>query len=652
MARKFLRALPYISATNGRDVPIFMKLCYEFWAYCVNGTSTFLTVTAASNANPINITTSTPHGLITNQLIGVYGVQGNTNANGGFTITVTSPTSFNLNGAVGNATYSGGGTISIPSALPASPTSGPAGFFEGASVLAMGNDGVTSAIGNTLTAASSQPFTQSMAGKHVVIWSPGPSTGTSTSMLGLSLPQNTIYVANTMGFPASGTVFVTTSAGIQTVTYASIPSTTVAALSNGAILPQATINVTSTAGFPTSGAINIISTTGTQIVTYTGTTGTTLTGCSGGTGTLSTGNTVTAALLTGCAGGTGTLGLNASVSINQPSTDDSIYRITEATSNTQLKIVPFTGGTTDISTLKNNITSRGQLYYRVIDVVAAAQLSVANGNYFVANMPGAPNINSGPVTNSGQAVSQFQFLLRGSANAFGSFGMAGSPSGTWNGAAFTGSGSNAPLTERTHGTGSITGTTASAPGFVTMIADTDFFFAHVKDPTNSTTSLYFMATTPQRLYTQTQDPNLLAILVGGNALNTSSGTDSFCTSFGMVGFDGTTRSHTLISRNLVGDTANASVGTAYTVGPNLSTYLAFQAKSTQVMIADAFMACTSTIGQFSLARAKMRPFKLASSVLPQGYMIGTSGEFIHLANGLVFPWDSAILPNPLLAAGT
>lgn len=646
MARKFLRALPYLTGTNGRDVPIFMKLCYEFWTYCVNGNNTFLTVTAASNANPINITTSTPHGLITNQLVGVYGVQGNTNANGGWTITVTGPTTFNLNGAVGNATYTSGGIISVPSALPASPTSSPQGFFEGSSVVAIGNDGVTSALGNTLTAASSTPFAQNMAGKHVVIWSPGPTTGTSASMLGLSLPQNTINVANTMGFPSSGTVFVTTSNGIQTVTYASIPNTTVAALSNGVILPQTTINVGSTTGFPTSGTFNIISTTGTQTVTYTGTTGTTFTGCTGGTGTLATGNAVTATFLTGCAGGTGTLALNASVSINQPSTDDSIYRIVSVPSNTQLIIVPFTGGTTDISTLKNNLTSRGQLYYRVIDVVAASQLSVANGNYFVANMPGAPNINSG------QSVSQFQFLLRGSANAFGVFGMAGSPTGSWNGAAFTGSGSNAPLSERTTVTGSITGTTSVAPGFVTMIADTDFFFAHVKDPTNSTSSLYFMATIPQRLYTQTQDPNLLAVLVGGNALNTSNGADSFCTSFGMVGFDGTTRSHTLISRNLVGDTANASVGTAYTVGFNLSTYLAFQTKSTQVMMTDALMACTTTIGQFSFARARMRPFKLASSVLPLNYLVGDNGEFIHLANGLLFPWDNAIMPNPILAAGT
>jgi hypothetical protein len=69
-------------------------------------------------------------------------------------------------------------------------------------------------------------------------------------------------------------------------------STTIAAGSNGASLPQATINVASTAGFPASGSIAVITSLGMQSVNYSGTTGTSFTGCSGGTGTMSTGNAV------------------------------------------------------------------------------------------------------------------------------------------------------------------------------------------------------------------------------------------------------------------------------------------------------------------------------------------------------------------------
>lgn len=71
-----------------------------------------------------------------------------------------------------------------------------------------------------------------------------------------------------------------------------VVSTTIASGSNGASLPQATINVVSTAGFPTSGIVNVTSSTGSQIITYTGVTGTSFTGCTGGTGTMSTGGFV------------------------------------------------------------------------------------------------------------------------------------------------------------------------------------------------------------------------------------------------------------------------------------------------------------------------------------------------------------------------
>jgi len=646
MAIKFLRGLQYTTGTNGRDVPIFMKLCYEFWSYCVNGTRPILTVTAASNANPIVITTSTPHGLSNNQLVGVYGVQGNTAANGGWNVTVVNSTQFALNGATGNANYVSGGQVTVPGGIPISPTSGPTGFFEGSSVLAVGNDGVTSAIGDSLTAASSQPFSQSMIGKHVVVWLAGPRSGIAPASAGLTLPQATISVQSTVGFPSSGTLFILSSSGLQTVNYTGIINTVISAASNGQVLPQATINVASTTGFPTSGTINVTTSSNVQqIVTYTGITATSFTGCSGGSGTLTTGNSVTGQIFTGCTGGTGTLSPNGSVSTNPPSTDDSIYRIIAVPSSDQVKIVPFSGGTTDISTLKNNLTARASLSYRVIDVTAASQLSIANGNYFIGTFTGAPNINPGAVP------SQFQFILRGAANAFGLFGVVGSPNGSWNGSAFSGSGSNATMTERTNGTGSITGTTASANGFVSIVADTDFIFAHVKSPTNSSSALYFMATTPLRLYSQTQDPNLIAVLVGGNALNNSTGTDSFCTSFGMTGFDGITRSHQLLSRNLVGDTANATVGPTYTVGFNLNSLLGFQKSLAQVVTGEAIMSVSSTAGQFSFARAKMRPFRLTFGGLPSFFLIGNSGEFIHLVNGICLPWDGAILPYNFLASG-
>jgi len=144
------------------------------------------------------------------------------------------------------------------------------------------------------------------------------SNGTSVAAgsNGQSLPQSIINVISTTSFPNSGTIYVNTSGGIQAVKYSgttanaflnctggtgsmsSGQATTITSGSNGASLPQATINVATTAGFPTSGSIYVVTSAGTQLVTYTGIGATTFTGCLGGTGSMATGNAVTSAAST------------------------------------------------------------------------------------------------------------------------------------------------------------------------------------------------------------------------------------------------------------------------------------------------------------------------------------------------------------------
>jgi hypothetical protein len=81
-------------------------------------------------------------------------------------------------------------------------------------------------------------------------------------------------------------------AGLATSVWQRPRETTIAAGSNGQVLPQTTINVASTTGFPASGQILVSTTAGQQRVPYTGVTATTFTGCTGGTGTMNTGNEV------------------------------------------------------------------------------------------------------------------------------------------------------------------------------------------------------------------------------------------------------------------------------------------------------------------------------------------------------------------------
>jgi hypothetical protein len=82
---------------------------------------------------------------------------------------------------------------------------------------------------------------------------------------------------------------------------AAITTTTVAAGSNGASLPQSTISLASTTGFPTSGTSFIPASQSSgpqagqivvQSITYTGISGNNLTGCTGGAGVLFTGGIV------------------------------------------------------------------------------------------------------------------------------------------------------------------------------------------------------------------------------------------------------------------------------------------------------------------------------------------------------------------------
>jgi len=82
--------------------------------------ATAISITGASNLSPITITTASPNLLLSGAQIGISGVQGNTNANGTFTITVVSPTSFTLNGSSGNGNWTSGGTVAFQ-ALPADP---------------------------------------------------------------------------------------------------------------------------------------------------------------------------------------------------------------------------------------------------------------------------------------------------------------------------------------------------------------------------------------------------------------------------------------------------------------------------------------------------------------------------------------------------
>ncbi len=72
-----------------------------------------LTITGATNATPIVVTTNRAHLLYNDAVVNVSGVLGNTAANDFWNVTVVTSTSFALNNSVGNGSYTSGGTADV-----------------------------------------------------------------------------------------------------------------------------------------------------------------------------------------------------------------------------------------------------------------------------------------------------------------------------------------------------------------------------------------------------------------------------------------------------------------------------------------------------------------------------------------------------------
>lgn len=95
------------------------------------------TISGATNASPIVITTSAAHNYATGDTVAVNGVGGNTSANGLWTITVVSSTTYSLNGSTGSGAYTSGGTSTDQFQTPYGQIPSDGDAFTAASVGAM-----------------------------------------------------------------------------------------------------------------------------------------------------------------------------------------------------------------------------------------------------------------------------------------------------------------------------------------------------------------------------------------------------------------------------------------------------------------------------------------------------------------------------------
>jgi hypothetical protein len=273
-------------------------------------------------------------------------------------------------------------------------------------------------------------------------------------------------------------------------------------------------------------------------------------------------------------------------------------------------------------TQKPTLTSRSGIIYRIIDMASAMALG-ADAQYIVFQM-------SGSSVNVGQANSQVQLIRRGSGLTCG---IVVSPGGTWTGSAFTDG--TVEVTGGGFGGGS------ENTGYCTMILDPAMMLLHISQGGFGSMSMHVEV--PVRMYTPAQDPNPFTWLIpiGGSGVlfDTNNG---YGNTMRMVGTDNVSRVCRLITKSLAGDgqdTIHDSVpgNNMVTSGCSLNT------GNGKVMSSEAVLG-TMTTGQYCFARAKMRGIRLAGAYYPNFMRFGDFGEWIHIQNGVYWPWDNAILP--------
>jgi len=458
-------------------------------------------------------------------------------------------------------------------------------------------------------------------------------------------------------------------------------ATTIAVASNGAVLPQGTINVASTTEFPASGTIFVKTTTGTQTITYTGVGATTFTGCTGGTGTMTTGDNVTSSSLMTV----GTDGATTATTIyrmdgyqdftaasgpftasmvgkqlvtwkaGSNSSEDSIYNIIAFKSPTNIVVNVNNGGTPSSGNdgYRPSFTTRSAINYRVIDVaVAGAFTGIADGNFIVFQLDGS-------IVNPGQANPQLQLFVA-STNQRLDFRM--SPNGTWNGTAFGVDGSSTilPNLASANSSNSMQNTTSAGQCTITLIGDKEFLIVYGKDSNHaSSNGFHFHWEIPERLYSQTQDPNPFAVQINGygnpsspNFFNSTGTTYGYGGGFVMRCNDGVFRNHRMSVKALIGDGDTDRLQVSATQLPKVpgNSLVDIRAGANlvtgQLANSTGFLSLVGVVNQYSLARARVKKIRFANSFMKvfTRFNGGSDGDFILLNQGVALPWDKVVLP--------
>ena len=343
---------------------------------------------------------------------------------------------------------------------------------------------------------------------------------------------------------------------------------------------------------------------------------------------------------------------------NDPSPDDSIYRIVGVQDANHIQVRVDTGGTTRLGG-KASFSARSGIRYRIFDPNAVVSLtgwntaSILQSASLVMNFAAAPNVNPG------QSVSQLKLDLMITQSIVK---MTVSPSGSWIPASGTFTDASTPISQSWFVGGS------SGRGQFFLHGGREFLITFMKGEDgawNSGTPVQpgLHIEIPTRLYPPANDPNPVAWTMwtdSGGTAGLSPTTGSYAQGWKMVCQDGVLRdwvanvrvpsalgerTHYLVTPASGGvwygfTQANAQFGT----GPGRSHFNLF---SGTYATTDAVLMQTGSVAnqQFSMSRVRLRRVRFSARNLPPYLRLGE--RWVHVGGGVLWPWDGSQLPEGL-----
>lgn len=340
---------------------------------------------------------------------------------------------------------------------------------------------------------------------------------------------------------------------------------------------------------------------------------------------------------------------------DDPSPDDSVYRIVGIEDPTRIRVRIDTAGTTRLGG-KAYFSDRSKIRFRVIDMSASIALPGWNTQPILTSASMIMNFGAAPNVNVGQAVSQLKIDLLFSSSIVK---MTVSPSGSWDGlSGFTDA--STPISQSW-----VAGN--SGRGQYTLIGGRDFLMTFMKGEDgawagNASIQPGFHIEIPERLYPQQNDPNPITwALWGDSSLGMSPTTGSYANGFKMVCQDGVTRDWTTLVRTptAVGTHVHyaitpASGGMWYGFTQSaLANYgrVHFNNFSGTYMTTDATLmqSGSATNPQYSMSRVRLRRVRFSARNLPAYLRLGQ--RWMHVGGGVLWPWDGSQVPEGLFWEG-